>query len=77
MIIIDDIISLLASIASVGEMSLEQAIKTGALDYAKVQAIRRAVMANDTDTLSIIVDRLRVKAGYHPGEQSGGEALQR
>ena len=73
MIIIDDIISLLASVASVGEMSLKEAIESGRLDYAKVQKIRQAVLADDTDTLSAIVDRLRIKAGYHPGEQSGGK----
>jgi len=76
-IIIDDIISLLASIASVGEMSLKEAIESGRLDYAKVQAIRRAVLANDTDTLSAIVDRLRIKASSHPGKQLGGADLQR
>ena len=77
MIIIDDIISLLASLASVGEMCLKEAIESGRLDYAKVQKIRQAVLADDTDTLSIIVDRLRIKAGSHPGEQSGGADLQR
>jgi len=75
-IIIDDIISLLASLASVGEMSLKEAIKSGALDYAKVQVIRRAVLADDTDALSTIVDRLRIKAAGHSGEQSGGEDSQ-
>ena len=72
MIIIDDIISLLASLASVGEMTLKGARESGALDYEKVQVIRRTVLADDADALSVIIDRLRNKAGYHSGEQPGG-----
>ncbi|MFH2076328.1 MAG: hypothetical protein ABIJ57_13445 [Pseudomonadota bacterium] len=74
MFIIDDLISLLASLASAGEMTLKGAIESGALDYEKVQAIRRAVYADDGDDLSLIIDRLRVKASHSdPGEFTGGQ----
>jgi hypothetical protein len=71
MILIDDIISLLASLASVGEMSLKEAIESGRLDYESLQTIRRAVVTNDADTVSLIVDRLRTKSnqGVEPGDK--------
>jgi hypothetical protein len=73
MILIDDIISLLASLASVGEMSLKEASESGRLDYESLQTIRRAVVTNDADTVSLIVDRLRTKSnqGVEPGNKSG------
>lgn len=73
MIIIDDLIALLASLASAGEMTLKEAIETGLLDYGKIQKIRQAIVAGDADTLGLIIDRLRAKTDGHPGELARDE----
>jgi len=71
MIIIDDIVSLLASLAGLSEMAAREYLKEK--PYEDIQKIRKMCLDGDVDGLSLLIDRLRVRTDDHHGGQSPGK----
>lgn len=71
MIIIDDVVLLLASLAGLSEMAAREYLKEK--PYADIQKIRQMCLDGDVDGLSLLVDRLRVKTDDHHGGQPPGK----
>jgi hypothetical protein len=70
-ILIDDVIRLLASVAAISEMAAREYLKEK--PYHDIQKIRKMCLDGDVDGLSLIVDRLRTEANDHHAGQPPGK----